>query len=92
MSFPIPAFSTSPDPIDPDIGPGMAQARDRALDAEARQGMTTPLPAGETEGERRAAADLDASVLQAREVVLTGELQPVLFHPHDPLEDLRRLG
>jgi hypothetical protein len=87
----LPSLTTSPPEGDPDIGPGMGQARDRDLDAEARHGMTTLPAAGESEGERDAAADLDASIQCARDVVLTGKLQPVLPVLVDPLDALRRL-
>ena len=54
-------------PEAPDVAPGMGQARDEALDADARRGMPAPLPdGGPSAGEQQAAADLDASIEAAR--------------------------
>jgi hypothetical protein len=85
-----PALSTKPDGELPDIGPGMGQARDDGLDAIARATTNAqPLaPAGESEGERRAGADLDASLQQARARV-ADDAEPVLPAVHDPLDDIR---
>ena len=62
--------ATGPDPLVPDVGPGMGQERDEALDEAARDPIPRPLaPTGPTEGEQQAAADLDASLAEAREKV-----------------------
>ena len=59
---------TSPDLHLPDIGPGMEQERDKALDADA-QGPLRPTEQadGPTRSEQQAAVDLDASIEDARE-------------------------
>ena len=52
-----------------DVGEGMAQRRDTRLDGEVRSVTAEgPVPeGGETEGERRAKDDWDASIEAARE-------------------------
>lgn len=59
-----PALSTSPPPEHPDLGEGMEQARDRALDAEAVQFAhgEAPLPPQLDQAE----ADVDASIATVR--------------------------
>jgi hypothetical protein len=70
----------------PDIGPGMAQARDADLDAEAQQGMTPlPLAPAESESEREMGEALDNAIEEARDAQVA-----LLPPPHDPLLDHRR--
>ena len=85
-----PVLSTTPEAELPDVGPGMGQARDDALDAIARDTTEAhPLPAaGEAEGERRAGADMDASLQQARERAAAPE-PSIVPAVHDPLDDIR---
>ncbi len=62
-----PARETSAPGEHPDLGPGMGQERDDALDEEARQGMVVDAQEGPLAGEQQAAADLDAAINAARE-------------------------
>ena len=75
--------------------PNAAAAHGAELDREAGEGMR-PFPepegAGETEGQRLAAADLDAAIGDARArgaSVAAG--YAITFTPHDPLDDLPRI-
>lgn len=72
MSLPPLPFATSAPAAAPDLAPGSAVARDDALDAIARQGMTPLAPrVGPTASEEQAGADLDASIAAARAVLAT---------------------
>lgn len=60
----VPRVSTSPAAGLPDIGPGMGQARDAALDAEARRGMHADAPVeGDTSDVEQA---LNAAIAEGR--------------------------
>jgi len=85
VSLPVPAFSTSTDPIKPDIEEGMGDARDKALDDEARQGMTVLPPAGESASETKAGEDVDDSIKRARENLAASQAKEVATPLRDPL-------
>lgn len=59
--------STSSPGLAPDIGPGMGDERSRALDAEVEAVAPPTLPPpDESEGERRAKADVEEAMRAAR--------------------------
>lgn len=83
MTLPLPSFSTDGSRDIPDA----TAAHTAELDREAVEGMTQLPAAGESEGERDAAADVAVSLEVAR-----ARAQPTGFEslppPHDPLADI----
>jgi hypothetical protein len=92
VKLPIDIGATSPDPHLPDLGPGMGQERDQALDADAQAPIRRPDESAEpTPGEQQAAADVATSIEEARArsaTVTAGVAVDPAVLLHDPLEDL----
>ncbi len=71
-----PVLSTSGDDHVPDIGPGMAERRSKALDADAQAPTAQPAAATEpTDSERQADADMTEAIVEANEK-LAGKGEP----------------
>ena len=69
-----------------------SKAHSAELDREAAEGMHPLPPAGVSDGDLQAAADLDDSIQRARGVVLDAQLQPAVTFLHDPFAALLHEG